>query len=39
LNPSSASLSIRDGANQQQIPLTAAELGAAMVFYTLKVVI
>jgi hypothetical protein len=34
LNPSSASLSIRDGANQQQIPLTAAELGAGMVFYT-----
>jgi hypothetical protein len=34
LNPSSASLSIRDGANQQQIPLTAAELEAGMVFYT-----
>jgi hypothetical protein len=34
LNPSSASLSIRDGADQQQIPLTAAELGAGMVFYT-----
>jgi periplasmic protein TonB len=34
LNPSSASLSIRDGANQQEIPLTAAELGAGMVFYT-----
>jgi hypothetical protein len=34
LNPSSASLSIRDGANQQEIPLTTAELGAGMVFYT-----
>jgi hypothetical protein len=34
LNPASASLSIRDGANQQEIPLTTAELGAGMVFYT-----
>jgi periplasmic protein TonB len=34
LNPSSASLSIRDGSNEQQIPLTTAELGAGMVFYT-----
>jgi hypothetical protein len=34
LNPSSASLSIRDGTSQQQIALTAAELGAGMVFYT-----
>jgi periplasmic protein TonB len=34
LKPSSASLSIRDGTNQQQIPLTTAELGAGMVFYT-----
>jgi hypothetical protein len=34
LNPSSASLSIRDGANEQQIPLTTAEMGAGMVFYT-----
>ncbi len=34
LNPSSASLSIRDRVNQQEIPLTTAELGAGMVFYT-----